>query len=123
VANLSDAYGRSHGNEDWTVWEPWLDDGQTVHAEVGSYRANPFGLHDVYGNVWEWCLDGYDGGFYGRGPKVDPVVPWTGSPAGVYRGGGFNAAAVIARSAYRGYYAPEFADGGLGVRPARGITP
>jgi formylglycine-generating enzyme required for sulfatase activity len=122
VANLLDAYAKSHGNELWSGWEADFDDGCTMHAAVGTFRANSFGLHEVHGNLWEWCLDGYDGSFYGRSSKRDPIAPWEGAAARVARGGGFDYAAIRARSAGRRYRSPAHAIYALGVRPARGTT-
>ncbi len=119
AANLSDAYGKSHGNHAWSVWERDFDDGNTAQAEVGSYRPNPFGLHEVIGNVYEWCLDGYHDTFYGRSPRVDPVAPWTGAKYRVLRGGGFNDNASRARSAIRDDTAPDARLFMTGLRPAR----
>jgi formylglycine-generating enzyme required for sulfatase activity len=92
---------------------------------VGSYRPNGFGLYDTHGNEWEWCLDGYDSGFYGRSPESDPVAPWEGAAIRVYRvgrGGSFYGSAVRARSAARSNGTPAYAGHDLGVRPARVIS-
>ena len=94
-----------------------------MHAAVGSFAPNPFGLHDVHGNVWEWCQD-----FGGR--YVLEIVDASGrrgvsTPARlnrVYRGGSFINQASEARSAYREDFTPIFQTHSLGVRPARAIA-
>jgi formylglycine-generating enzyme required for sulfatase activity len=68
-------------------------------------------------------MDGYSGSAYGGSRGKDPVVPWAGSGSRVDRGGCFNAAASIARSADRNDYTPEDRGAILGLRPAKSITP
>ncbi|HEX6885430.1 MAG TPA: SUMF1/EgtB/PvdO family nonheme iron enzyme [Planctomycetota bacterium] len=121
AANLADAYCRQRGGPAGWLYEDWLDDGHAVHAPVGSFAPNPFGLHDVAGNVWEWCRDAF--GRYdaplrpGDGERLAP-----GATDHVTRGGGFALPAALARSAYRGRSSPEAYEY-LGLRPARRITP
>jgi formylglycine-generating enzyme required for sulfatase activity len=69
-------------------------------ATVGSYPPNAWGLHDMHGNVWEWCADWYDKDFYKRSPRRDPTGPPRGSQH-VLRGGGWDGFGSWCRSAYR----------------------
>jgi len=84
--------------------ETW-DDGYAFTAPVGRFAPNPFGLHDVHGNVWEWCLDWY--GDYDAGETLDPRGPVAGRFRTI-RGGGWLNPALQNRSAQRVYFAPTF---------------
>jgi formylglycine-generating enzyme required for sulfatase activity len=82
---------------------------------VGEKSPNPWGLYDIYGNVWEWVQDFY--GDYAGDAATDPQGPSEGS-ARVNRGCGWNSTAVYCRSAYRYRYAPGIRDDNLGLRVA-----
>ena len=65
---------------------------------VGTKTANPLGLKDMTGNVWEWCWDWY--GDYETGVQTDPMGPTSGSHR-VMRGGSWSVSAHICRVAHR----------------------
>jgi formylglycine-generating enzyme required for sulfatase activity len=103
----------------------WYDanSGDRLHA-VAELPANPWGLHDMHGNVWEWCLDGSPSS--GWVSYDQPVRPGDGlrcKPDGaerrVMRGGSWYVDAGFARSAYRFGVHPSYHDVILGFRPAR----
>ena len=68
-------------------------------ASVGSYMSNAWGIYDMHGNLFEWCLDWYTG-HLGFDPVTDPV----GAPSGtgrILRGGCYKHVAAYSRSAFR----------------------
>ncbi len=124
AANLQDSFSMARGGQHWLRdrHEMWLDDGSTVHAPVGAYAANPLGLHDVMGNVSEWCLDGYFQDSYRKGSLEDPVVSWVEASICSVRGGSFSESAYFARSACRVNRPPGTILDTTGVRPARSLA-
>jgi formylglycine-generating enzyme required for sulfatase activity len=92
----------------------WYDDNSDfTYQPVGQKKPNAFGLHDMHGNVAEWCLDGYDPGFYttlagkaAENPLNVPVV--TEEYNRVARGGGWDRTADELRSAARMVSNPDW---------------
>ncbi|MEM9799910.1 MAG: SUMF1/EgtB/PvdO family nonheme iron enzyme [Planctomycetota bacterium] len=120
AVNIADDSAAERGI-DWPTIQDWpgLADGHAVHAPVGTYAPNPFGLHEICGNVAEWCRDGYD--WYDPSFLVDPVSPWEDTELRVSRGGMFAGTALHVRSAGRMNVSATHADEGTGIRPVRAI--
>lgn len=85
---------------------------------VGKKLPNPWGLHDMHGNVWEWVQDWFDPNYYARSPEVDPQGPERGT-AKVVRGGSWHATATSWRTAFRRDYAPDYRGISIGFRVLR----
>ena len=80
---------------------------------VGSYPANAWGLHDMHGNVWQWCQDWF--GDYPQKNVVNPKGANTGSNR-VLRGGSWSNDPRNCRSAYRYRYVPGLSNNRIGFR-------
>jgi formylglycine-generating enzyme required for sulfatase activity len=83
--------------------------------KAGSFPANEWGLHDMHGNVFQWCEDLFDMDYYGDSPAMDPLNVTKGTSR-VFRGGCWVNHARSCRSAFRDSRAPGFRNGVLGFR-------
>ena len=117
-ANVADATAKAKLSNYSSLTYTSGRDGFVFTAPVGSFRANDFGLHDLHGNVWEWCQDLYDSKAYtNRGAVTsDPLVKTGSGSSRVLRGGSWFYYAIRARSAYRDYYSPGNRSYGIGFR-------
>ena len=103
-------------------------------APVGRYPANGYDLHDMSGNVWEWCLDAYDANFYAISPRRNPfadanTMEWvinnfrSVQSSRVLRGGSWLMDSQGVRVAYRFRGSPTDTYSAFGFRCVRPVTP
>jgi len=110
-ANFAD----SRSNFPWR--EPRIDDGFAQSSPVGTYPkgASPFGMEEMAGNVFEWCLDGFEP--YKGKDVVNPRGPRT-TVRRVYRGGSWKSRAASLRACARHFNSPDYSSNDVGFRIA-----
>jgi formylglycine-generating enzyme required for sulfatase activity len=95
------------GTDDKDLWE--------YCAPVGSFAPSDYSLHDMAGNVWEWCSDWYNRDYYSESPSHNPQGPSSGSLR-VLRGGSWYFSTYLLRAAYRFNSIPTDLYGDYGFR-------
>jgi formylglycine-generating enzyme required for sulfatase activity len=113
--NLMDQAYRQLHNEPLEVW----NDGYDLHAPVGRFRANGFGLYDIGGNVMEWCVQSLGDDALAASTLDSRQQLPRDAQLGAVRGGGYMTPSFYARSANRFLDSVDFRNGYLGVRPVR----
>ena len=133
-AARGDRFGREY------AWGDSLDPDKANYGEnigdttpVGTYDMNGYGLYDMTGNVWEWCLDEYDADFYAISPGHNPLVGGTVDnilsdftnvkSARVLRSGSWASNAKFVRVSDRTRFTPRITNNARGFRCVKPVTP
>jgi len=98
----------------------WKKDGYEYSAPVGTYPPNGYGLHEMAGNLWEWCSDGYERTYYRDSPYKNPQGPHPRDDLrGIIRGGCYGSGNNHLRCAKRHAIHPSNQAFLIGFRIAR----
>jgi len=97
--------------------------GYEATEAVGTHPAgvSPYGLLDMGGNVWEWCSDWYDDGYYAVSPPRDPKGPPSSSIGHVVRGGSWDSRPSVLSSSCRNWGHRGYREGDYGFRCAMNV--
>jgi len=120
VENLTGEKDTSRSRRQWTTYFEGYGDGFWGPAPVASLKANPFGLHDLGGNVGEWVRDCWHD-TYTRAPNDGSAWVNPGCRSRVIRGGYWASSPEQSRSAYRISAEPDRRDARIGFRIARDL--
>ncbi len=92
-----------------------IDDGYAETSPVGAYPkgVSPFGIEDLAGNVWEWCLDFF--ALYPGKERMNPRGPENGAKR-LYRGGSWKSRAGSLRATTRNFNLPQYSSNDVGFR-------
>ena len=96
----------------------YKNSGSKTHP-VGEKLPNAWGLHEMHGNVWEWCSDWYDKNYYAEFSKQGDAINPQGPAKGEYRvlrGGSWLDVQMFARAVYRSYFHPALRLINIGFR-------
>ena len=132
-AARGDRFGREY------AWGDSLDPDKANYGEnigdttpVGTYDMNGYGLYDMTGNVWEWCLDEYDANFYAISPGYSPLAGGTVNSilsdftnvknVRVLRGGSWISNAKFVRVSDRTRFRPRITNNARGFRCVKSVT-
>ena len=125
VGNLMDVRARAiFSAAPAKLFFPNYDDGYGHTAPVGRFPANAFGLRDMAGNLFEWCRDRSEEGYYAESPVENPQGSADeDNPLRVRRGGSWNLSPGGHRASYRDGGEPGERGIGSGFRFARTLKP
>ncbi len=100
-AGTTTAY--SFGDDEIDDYAWYYDNANEKYQKVGKKKPNPFGLHDMHGNVTEWCIDQYMPDYFSQisSNPVNPIIEATKRYPRSVRGGGWDDDPEQLRSAFR----------------------